>query len=220
MRMLIVEDDATLRIGLRDHFLADGWQVLVAEDGERGLEMAFEEKVDLILLDLMLPKVDGYEICTALRREKVKTPILMLTAKGQVEDVVHGLELGADDYLVKPFSLRELDARVGVLKRRIDDGVKSYEFSGLLLDTEARTLSREGEAVALTPKEFDMLVTFLRKQGRAMTREQLLSAVWGNGLLVTVRSVDRCVKTLREKLGEAAGHLVSVRGVGYRWDGK
>ena len=220
MRMLIVEDDATLRIGLRDHFLADGWQVLVAEDGERGLEMAFEEKVDLILLDLMLPKVDGYEICTALRREKVKTPILMLTAKGQVEDVVHGLELGADDYLVKPFSLRELDARVGVLKRRIDDGVKSYEFSGLLLDTEARTLSREGEAVALTPKEFDMLVTFLREQGRAMTREQLLSAVWGNGLLVTVRSVDRCVKTLREKLGEAAGHLVSVRGVGYRWDGK
>ena len=218
--MLIVEDDATLRIGLRDHFLADGWQVLVAEDGERGLEMAFEEKVDLILLDLMLPKVDGYEICTALRREKVKTPILMLTAKGQVEDVVHGLGLGADDYLVKPFSLRELDARVGVLKRRIDDGVKSYEFSGLLLDTEARTLSREGEAVALTPKEFDMLVTFLRKQGRAMTREQLLSAVWGNGLLVTVRSVDRCVKTLREKLGEAAGHLVSVRGVGYRWDGK
>ena len=219
MRMLIVEDDATLRIGLRDHFLANGWQVLVAEDGELGLEMAFEEKVDLILLDLMLPKVDGYEICNSLRREQIGTPILMLTAKGQVDDVVHGLELGADDYLVKPFSLRELDARVGVLKRRIDDGVKCYEFSGHRLDLEARTLLRDGKEVQLTPKEFDLLVVFLRKQGRAMTRDQLLAAVWGNGLLVTSRSVDRCVKTLREKLSEAAGNLVSVRGVGYRWDG-
>jgi len=218
MKMLIVEDDNSLRIGLRDHFLAHGWQVIVAARGDEGLELAFEEKVDLILLDLMLPGIDGYEICTALRREKLEVPILMLTAKGQVDDVVHGLELGADDYLVKPFSLKELDARVKVLARRIDDGVNEYQFSGHRLDLKARTLTCDGEVIELTPKEFDLLAALLKKSGRALTREQLLSMVWGHGLLVTTRSVDRCVKTLRAKLGQAAAHLVSVRGVGYRWD--
>ena len=211
MRMLIVEDDMTLQVGLRDHFSDQGWDVLVATDGEQGLEMAFEERVDVILLDLMLPKVNGFEICEALRREKVGTPILMLTAKGQVEDVVYGLEVGADDYLVKPFSLRELDARVGVLRRRIDDGVKEFSFGGdFLLDIEGRKLSCGGEQVLLTVKEFDLLLYFLRKPNRAFTREQLLGQVWGHGLLVTHRSVDRCVKTLRQKLGEAAPLLATV----------
>lgn len=220
MRILIVEDDTTLRVGLRDHFVDLGWQVLVASDGEEGLRMAFEEKVDLILLDIMLPKVDGYEICRTLRREKVGTPILMLTAKGQVDDVVHGLELGADDYLVKPFSLKELDARVKVLARRIDGGQSVYEFTGGgVIDVQSRQVRIDGEEIALSPKEFDLLAVFLRKAGRAMTREQLLGEVWGYGLLVTSRSVDRCVKTLRSKLGpECASSLVAVRGVGYRWD--
>lgn len=221
MRILIVEDDETLGIGLRDHFADVGWVVLLARDGEEGLRMAFEEKVDLMLLDVMLPKVDGFEICKSLRREGVATPILMLTAKGQVDDVVYGLELGADDYLVKPFSLRELDARVKVLARRIDGGKTEYEFpGGGLLDTRSRVVSIEGKKVALTPKEFDLLAVFLRKGGRALTRDQLLGEVWGHGLLVTVRSVDRCVKTLRMKLGaECSASLVAVRGVGYRWDG-
>lgn len=220
MRILIVEDDTTLRVGLRDHFVDLGWQVLVASDGEEGLRMAFEEKVDLILLDIMLPKVDGYEICRTLRREKVGTPILMLTAKGQVDDVVHGLELGADDYLVKPFSLKELDARVKVLARRMDGGQSVYEFTGGgVIDVQSRQVRIDGEEIALSPKEFDLLAVFLRKAGRAMTREQLLGEVWGYGLLVTSRSVDRCVKTLRSKLGpECASSLVAVRGVGYRWD--
>lgn len=221
MRILIVEDDETLGIGLRDHFTDDGWQVLLARDGEEGLRMAFEEKVDLMLLDVMLPKVDGFEICKSLRREGVETPILMLTAKGQVDDVVYGLELGADDYLVKPFSLRELDARVKVLARRIDGGKTEYEFGGGgVLDTTSRVVRVKGEVIALTPKEFDLLAVFLRKTGRALTRDQLLGEVWGYGLLVTVRSVDRCVKTLRMKLGaECSASLVAVRGVGYRWDG-
>lgn len=220
MRILIVEDDTTLRVGLRDHFVDLGWQVLVASDGEEGLRMAFEEKVDLILHDIMLPKVDGYEICRTLRREKVGTQILMLTAKGQVDDVVHGLELGADDYLVKPFSLKELDARVKVLARRIDGGQSVYEFTGGgVIDVQSRQVRIDGEEIALSPKEFDLLAVFLRKAGRAMTREQLLGEVWGYGLLVTSRSVDRCVKTLRSKLGpECASSLVAVRGVGYRWD--
>ncbi|MGJ8694724.1 MAG: response regulator transcription factor [Verrucomicrobiaceae bacterium] len=220
MRMLIVEDDATLGVGLRDHFLGLNWEVLLARDGEEGLRLAFEERIDIILLDLMLPKVDGYEICRSLRREKIETPILMLTAKGQVDDVVHGLETGADDYLVKPFSLRELDARVKVLMRRVDDGKTDFNFGeGCHLDRTGRVLKIGGEVIALTPKEFDLLVVFLQNAGRAMTRDQLLGAVWGHGLLVTVRSVDRCVKTLRKKLGERnVGPLVAVRGVGYRWD--
>jgi DNA-binding response OmpR family regulator len=146
----------------------------------------------------------------------------MLTAKGQVDDVVHGLEVGADDYLVKPFSLRELDARVKVLMRRVDDGITEYQFgNGCHLDRIARLLTIMGVVVTLTPKEFDLLVVFLKNAGRAMTRDQLLGAVWGHGLLVTVRSVDRCVKTLRHKLGEGnVAALVAVRGVGYRWDAR
>ncbi|MDB4354183.1 response regulator transcription factor [Akkermansiaceae bacterium] len=219
--MLLVEDDHTLRVSLRDHFESGGWNVFVAADGEEGLRLAFEERIDIILLDLMLPKVDGYEICKSLRLEKIETPILMLTAKGQVDDVVHGLEVGADDYLVKPFSLRELDARVKVLMRRVDDGQSDFYFGkGCHLDRSARKLEIDGEGVDLTPKEFDLLLVFLQNTGRAMTRDQLLGAVWGHGLLVTARSVDRCVKTLRKKLGEAnLGALVAVRGVGYRWDG-
>jgi DNA-binding response OmpR family regulator len=195
-------------------------RVLLAKDGEEGLRMSFEEKVDLILLDVMLPEVDGFEICRSLRREGIATPILMLTAKGQVDDVVHGLELGADDYLVKPFSLRELDARVKVLARRIDGEKTRFEFPGQgVLDTVSRTVKLGSREVPLTPKEFDLLAVFLKKSGRAMTREQLLGEVWGHGLLVTVRSVDRCVKTLRAKLGpEGAANLIAVRGVGYRWD--
>jgi two-component system alkaline phosphatase synthesis response regulator PhoP len=218
--ILIVEDDPTLGVTLRDHFQDAGMNVLRATDGQEGLRLAFEEKVDLILLDVMLPKVDGFEICRTLRTEKIPTPILMLTAKGQVDDVVHGLELGADDYLVKTFSLRELDARVKVLARRIDGGQTTYHFAGEgELDTSSRAVRIEGQEVALTPKEFDLLAVFLRKAGRALTRDQLLGEVWGHGLLVTTRSVDRCVKTLREKLGpHRAKSLVAVRGVGYRWD--
>ena len=220
MRMLIVEDDTTLGIGLRDHFLSRNWDVILAKDGELGLELAFNEKVDVILLDIMLPNVSGYEICQALRREEVKTPVLMLTAKGQVDDVVYGLEVGADDYLVKPFSLRVLDARVKVMVRRLDDGQNDFYFgNGAHLDRFARKLKIDSNEVSLTPKEFDLLLVFLQSAGRAMTRDQILGEVWGHGLLVTVRSVDRCVKTLRKKLGEEnVRALVAVRGVGYRWD--
>ena len=217
---MLVEDEVKIRSFIEKGLKAEGFVVDSLDNGEDAYQQLLIHPYDAVVLDIMIHGRDGLSVLKGIRAKGINTSVILVTARGELDDRLEGLNLGADDYLVKPFSLRELDARVGVLKRRIDDGVKSYEFSGLLLDTEARTLSREGEAVALTPKEFDMLVTFLREQGRAMTREQLLSAVWGNGLLVTVRSVDRCVKTLREKLGEAAGHLVSVRGVGYRWDGK
>ena len=219
MKMLIVEDDPTLGIGLRDHFLSRNWSVILATRGEQGLELAFKEKVDIILLDVMLPEINGYEICQALRREDVKTPVLMLTAKGQVEDVVYGLEVGADDYLVKPFSLRELEARVKVMIRRVDDGQNDFYFGkGAHLNRFSRKLEINEEEMQLTPKEFDLLLVFLQNTGRVMTRDQLLGEVWGHGLLVTVRSVDRCVKTLRKKLGEDnISYLIAIRGVGYRW---
>ena len=220
-RILVVEDDESLRRGLCDNLTAQGWEIRSASDGEQGLELAFEWKADLILLDVMLPGVNGYEICQALRREKVETPILMLTAKGQTDDVVRGLQLGADDYMVKPFALRELLARVQVMLRRSDATGSRYQFAhGGLLDADARRLTLQGKALELTPKEFDLLTILLRNAGRALSREQLLAKVWGHGLMVTNRSVDRCVKTLRAKLGPLyAEELVSVRGIGYRWDG-
>ena len=219
MRMLIVEDDPTLGIGLREHFLSRNWDVILATDGEQGLELAFNKKIDVILLDIMLPKVNGYEICQALRREEVNTPVLMLTAKGQVDDVVYGLEVGADDYLVKPFSLRVLEARVKVMIRRVDDGQNDFYFGkGAHLNRFSRKLKINEVEIQLTPKEFDLLLVFLQNTGRVMTRDQLLGEVWGHGLLVTVRSVDRCVKTLRKKLGEDnISYLIAIRGVGYRW---
>jgi len=221
-RILIIEDDESLRRGLGDHLAAQGWEIRAASDGENGLDLAFQWKADLILLDIMLPKVNGYEICTALRRERIDTPILMLTAKGQTEDVVRGLELGADDYVVKPFALRELMARVHALLRRRNSEATRYHFGGNgLLDLEARTFSCDGAKVDLTPKEFDLLAVFLRNAGRALSRDRLISDIWGHGLIVTTRSVDRCVKTLRTKLPESAARdLTSVRGVGYRWDGQ
>lgn len=220
-RVLVIEDDASLRRGLCDNLDAQGWEVKSAADGEEGLELALSWRADLILLDLMLPRVNGYEICRAVRLEKMEVPILMLTAKGQTEDVVRGLELGADDYVVKPFALQELLARVRALLRRKSQGAARLVFGdGHVLDLEARTLSRHGVGVALTPKEFDLLAVLLQQAGRALSRDKLIGEVWGHGLLVTNRSVDRCVKTLRAKLEGAAGtDLRSVRGVGYRWDG-
>ncbi|MGJ8634881.1 MAG: response regulator transcription factor [Luteolibacter sp.] len=220
-RILIIEDDESLRRGLLDHLGSQGWEVLAAKDGEEGYKLGLEWKCDLILLDIMLPGINGFEICQALRREKITTPILMLTAKGQTEDVVRGLELGADDYLVKPFALQELIARLRVLLRRQDDGVKCFTFGEAWeLDLVARKLLQSDKEVILTPKEFDLLSTFLHNAGRALSRDQLISRVWGNGFLVTQRSVDRCVKTLRSKLGKTTAlALKSIHGIGYRWDG-
>lgn len=221
-RILIIEDDESLRRGLFDNLTAQGWEVRSASDGNEGLQLAFDWKADLILLDVMLPGVNGYEICQALRREKIDTPILMLTAKGQTDDVVMGLQLGADDYMVKPFALRELLARVKVMLRRTDTTGSRYTFAhDGILNATARRLTLQGKPVELTPKEFELLTVLLRNAGRALSREQLLAKVWGHGLLVTNRSVDRCVKTLRAKLGpNYTNELLSVRGIGYRWDGE
>ena len=217
-RILVIEDDETLRRAISDLLSDQGWQIETAADGQQGYDRAMEGRFDLILLDLMLPHIDGYEICQSLRLQSVSTPVLMLTAKGQTDDVVRGLELGADDYVVKPFSLRELLARVRALLRRRDPGVTRHEFGhGCVFDSDSRRFTIRGKCVELTPKEFDLLGYLLASGGRALTRDRLLREVWGNGLFVTERSVDRCVKTLRAKMEDDGLLIQTVRGVGYRW---
>lgn len=219
--MLIIEDDAAMLRGLKDNFTFAGYTVLTADDGEKGLDAALEAKPDLILLDIMLPKINGYEICRLLRKEKLEMPIIMLTAKGEESDIVLGLNLGADDYVTKPFSIKELLARVNAFLRRTKQ-VESqvYTFGDFTLDVAACELTLKGEPVQLSPKEFKMLEYFLNHPGRALTRDTLLNAVWGYNNFVTPRSVDRCVTTLRNKIEidpHAPVFIHTIREIGYKF---
>jgi DNA-binding response OmpR family regulator len=220
-KVLIIEDDPALLRGLNDNFAAQGYEVRTANDGQRGMDALLKEPPDLLLLDLMLPKVNGYEICRIARARHLDMPIIMLTAKGQEDDIVRGLELGADDYVTKPFSIRELLARVkAFLRRRGPDG-DAVEFGDFRLDRAAHKLFKQGVEVVLTSKEFRLLEFFLQRSGRALTRDSILDAVWGNEVIVTDRSVDRCVTTLRSKV-ESDTHnpvfIQTIRDIGYRFE--
>jgi len=219
--VLIIEDDPAMLRGLKDNFEQRGFSVLTAADGEKGLEAALDAKPDLIILDIMLPKVNGYEICRLVRAEKLDMPILMLTAKGEESDVVLGLNLGADDYMTKPFGIKELLARVNAFLRRRRQGETTVHlFGSFTLDTSACLLAREGEPVKLTPKEYRMLCCLLENQGRVLTRDTLLNSVWGYNCFVTSRSVDRCITTLRNKIEtdpHAPQHILTIRDFGYKF---
>jgi DNA-binding response OmpR family regulator len=221
-KILIIEDDpAILRI-IQDNFVTRGYAVQTARNGEEGLEAALNNGPDLVLLDIMLPKLNGFEICRAIRAEKLDMPVLMLTAKGQEEDIVRGLELGADDYITKPFSVRQLMARAQAFLRRYKKGAAPvYTFGHCRLDTVSHRLWKNGAEVPLTGKEFRLLEFFLQRPGRALTRDSIMNAVWGNALMVTGRSVDRCVTTLRAKI-EPKPHdpvfIQTIREIGYRFE--
>ena len=220
--ILIIEDDPALSRGLKDNFEAQEYRVQVARDGREGLSAAMASPPDLLLLDIMLPKVNGYEICRALRASKMQFPIIMLTAKGQEEDIIRGLELGADDYVTKPFSIRQLLARAkAFLRRRQPGSTTAFQFGNCELDLTAHKLFRSGQEVGLTTKEFRLLEFFANRPGRAMTRDQILDAVWGNDIIVNDRSVDRCVTTLRAKI-ESDPHrpafIQTIRDIGYRFE--
>jgi DNA-binding response OmpR family regulator len=221
--VLIIEDDPALLRGLKDNFEARDYCVRVARDGREGLSAALANSPDLVLLDIMLPRMNGYEICRAIRAKRLEMPIIMLTAKGQEEDIVRGLELGADDYVTKPFSIRELLARAkAFLRRRPVTSSSVVQFGDCALDLSAHKLFRQGREVALTTKEFRLLDFFSKRPGRALTRNQILDAVWGNDIMVNDRSVDRCVTTLRAKI-EAdprhPDHIQTIRDIGYRFEG-
>ncbi|MEM8994269.1 MAG: response regulator transcription factor [Acidobacteriota bacterium] len=221
--ILIIEDDAVLRRGLKDNFEMRGYTALTAEDGRAGLDAALEHRPDLVVLDLMMPRLNGFEVCRQVRAAGLDMPIVMLTAKDQEADVVRGLNLGADDYVTKPFGIRELLARCAAfLRRRRSAPPERHVFGDFVLDLRSHRLLRDGVEVTLAPKEFRLLELFARRAGRALTRDQILEAVWGRDVLVTTRSVDRCIATLRGKIEDDAGRprwIRTVRDVGYRFEG-
>jgi len=221
-RVLIIEDDAAMLRGLKDNFVTEGYEVFTAVDGEKGLEAALDSKADLIILDIMLPKINGYEICRLLREEHLEMPIIMLTAKGQESDIVMGLNLGADDYVTKPFGIRELLARANAfLRRSRDSETQVRRFGDCELDLAAHILRRNDEKVPLTPKEVGTLALLLRRPGRAYTRDEILRQVWGYSVFVSGRSVDRCINTLRNKIETdptSPRFIKTVREIGYRFE--
>jgi DNA-binding response OmpR family regulator len=220
--VLIVEDDPTMLRGLKDNFEFKGYRVVTAADGEEGLNAALDGKPDLILLDIMLPKINGYEVCRLIREQQLEMPIVMLTAKGQESDIVLGLNLGADDYVTKPFSIKELLARAAAFLRRTRQVEKDvYEFADYRLDISARTLTRRDEEIKLSPKEFKLLEYFIKRPGRALTRDDILNRVWGYDYFVGPRSIDRFVTTLRNKIEPDPRNptfIRTIREVGYKFE--
>jgi two-component system, OmpR family, alkaline phosphatase synthesis response regulator PhoP len=220
--VLIIEDDPVMLRGLKDNFEFEGYNVKTATDGDIGLKEALRVQPDLIILDLMLPKVNGYEICRFLREEKLEMPIIVLTAKGLESDKVLGLKLGADDYVTKPFSIKELLARAGACLRRTRQHAEDvHEFGECRLDANSRTLTRGGEEVPLSPKEFELLAYFVNNAGRALSRDTIMTNVWGYDCMVTTRSIDRFVNALRNKIEPDPAnphHIKTVREFGYKFE--
>jgi DNA-binding response OmpR family regulator len=220
--VLIIEDQPAMLRGLKDNFRFEGYTVRTADDGEKGLCAALDSKLDLILLDIMLPKINGYEICRRIRAEGLDTPIIMLTAKGQESDILLGLNLGADDYVTKPFSIKELLARVNAfLRRRRTATPNVHRFGDYTLDISADRLTRDGAEVPLTPKESGLLKFLTANAGRALTRDEILRRVWGYDVFVTTRSIDRCINTLRKKIEPDPAHptfIKTIREIGYRFE--
>lgn len=220
-KILIIEDEPNIRELVLYNVEQNGYKGLAAEDGLQGLAMARTEKPDLILLDIMLPGKNGYDICKELRMEGTKTPIIMLTAKNEEIDKVLGLEFGADDYVSKPFGVRELMARIKAVLRRAEhsEGGREIVAGDLTIDIERHEVRIGGESIDLTLKEFDLLRTLAENKGRVLTRDQLLDKVWGFDYIGETRTVDVHIRYLRKKLGDEDNegkYIQTVRGVGYK----
>jgi len=221
-RILIIEDERPMRLALEDCLRSEDYRVITADDGAAGLAKALAEKPDLILLDVMLPKLDGFALCAELRRLGHAVPVLMLTAKGQVEDRVTGLDAGADDYLVKPFSTDELLARVRALLRRAQRhsrSVRHLQFGDTVIDLAKQTARRRHKQLHLTAKEYAILRLLAEAEGEPVSRERFLDVVWGYAAFPTTRTVDNHIASLRAKLEpnpEQPRWLKTVHGVGYR----
>lgn len=221
-RILIIEDEESILMPLEDNLKLEGYEVASARDGQRGLSMAADTVYDLIVLDVMLPKLDGFEVCKRLRQDRVMTPILMLTAKSQEVDRVLGLELGADDYVTKPFSARELLARIKAILRRVKEpsrGIGSCRFGDVEVDFAKYEAKKKGRPVLLTALEFALLHFLVQNRGRVVHRNEVLDNVWGKDVFVDARTVDKHVSLLRRKLEDDPQnprYILGVRGVGYK----
>jgi two-component system alkaline phosphatase synthesis response regulator PhoP len=224
-RILIVEDEPNMVAGLRDNFEYEGYQVITASDGVQGLERALAESPDLVVLDVMMPRMSGLEVCKQLKAKRPSLPIIMLTARGQEVDKVVGLELGADDYVTKPFSIRELLARVKAVMRRtrvLPKELDRYSFSDVEVDLRGCRVMRNGVRIDLSAKEFDLLKYFIGHPGENLTRDRLLEDVWGYERYPTTRTVDAHIVHLRQKLEpnpEQPQFFLTVHGIGYRFIG-
>lgn len=224
-RILVVEDEPNMVAGLRDNFEFEGYEVVTAPDGVAGLERALNESPDLVILDVMMPRMSGLEVCKQLKAKRPALPIIMLTARGQEVDKVVGLELGADDYVTKPFSIRELLARVKAVLRRAKPAAKQqekYAFGEMELDTRTCQVSRKGKQVEFSSKEFDLLKYFLSHPGETLTRDRLLEEVWGYDRFPTTRTVDAHIVRLRQKIEikpDEPRFILTVHGSGYKFVG-
>jgi DNA-binding response OmpR family regulator len=223
-KILVIEDDPSILLGIRKNLEYDGHEVLIARDGEEGLTMAFDARPDLILLDIMLPHVNGFEICRSVRKHEPAVPIIILSAKDQEADKITGLSLGADDYITKPFSVRELVARVKAALRRsraLTGEEAPYLFGDVEVDYAGRVIRVKGEPVECTPKEFDLLRFLIRNKGRVVSRDQILNKVWGYDYEGTPRTIDNFVQKLRIKVERDPvdpSHILTVRGIGYKFE--
>lgn len=221
-RILLIEDNEDLAFGLCNNLEIEGYDVMLATNGRAGLKAAQASVPDLIILDLMLPEMDGFRVLRQVRREDRATPVLVLTARGEEADKVRGLRLGADDYVTKPFGLLELLARVEALLRRAGSGPgneERYRFGSVEVDAEKRAVARSGTPVSLAPKELDLLLALLRREGAVVSRLELLKEVWGYTAAVVSRTVDTHIAELRRKLEEdpaQPSHILTVRKAGYR----
>jgi two-component system alkaline phosphatase synthesis response regulator PhoP len=222
-RILIVEDEPDIALGLEEDLTRHGYQVEVVGDGDAAVRRGREPGWDVILLDVMLPYRDGFAVCRELRGARVKTPIIMLTAKTQEAEKILGLEFGADDYVTKPYSANELRARIKAVRRRFEeDSAGVYRFGGCTVDFDRAEITRGGKTVDVTALEFRLLQTLIRCRGRVLTREQLIQHAWGPGTYIGDRVVDTHILNLRKKIEGVPAQpqfLISVRGIGYRFDG-
>ena len=221
-RILVVEDDPAILRGLKDNLEYESYEVFTATDGEQGYRLVKEQHADLIILDVMIPKLDGYDLCRKVRHEGIDTPILMLTARGQEADRVHGLDLGADDYVAKPFSVPELLARVRAILRRVRPSTTPPDhvcFDDVSVDFDRFEARKAGQAVKLSRKEFGVLRLLAAREGQVVTRNELLDEVWGHDSFPTTRTVDNHIASLRAKFEVDPSnprHLITMHGVGYK----
>jgi len=224
-KILIIEDEESILMPLEDNLKLEGYDVSSAKDGLQGLALAAGNPYDLIILDIMLPKMDGFEVCKRLRQDRVMTPILMLTAKSQEVDKVLGLELGADDYVTKPFSSRELLARVKAILRRVKEphhGIDFYRFDDIELDFIKYEARKKGRPVPLTALEFNLIHFLVQNKGRVVHRNEVLDSVWGKDIYIDARTVDKHISLLRKKFEDDPQdpkYILGVRGVGYKFTG-
>jgi DNA-binding response OmpR family regulator len=223
-KILVAEDDPAILSGVRDTLEVEGYSVLTARDGETALKTALKDDPDLVILDVMLPRMSGIDVCRKLREERIRGSILMLTARAAEQDKVKGFQAGADDYVTKPFSLAELLLRVKAVLRRTEkaeDKLASARFGAVELDFQKFEATKGGKKIELTPREFKIMRLFCENPGRVVTRNELLDKVWGYDVFPTTRTVDNHIVKLRKAIEDAAAdpkHILSVRGVGYKFD--